>query len=116
MVSTRQIRLETQGLTEVLHGLGLFPLKVQDETQVVVGLGTMRINGQGLVIVSASPVDVVQLKKSTAQVVVGLCILRLHGQGFLVAGYGICGAALFQQNRAQVMYGLRVLGSEAQCL
>ncbi len=84
-----------------------WPLSIQRIAQVVVGVGVLRVEFDGLLVAGDGLVHWPLPMQRIAQVVVGAGELRVEFDGLLVAGDGLVHLALAAQRNAQVVVGRR---------
>ena len=92
------------------------PLLPEDDAQVVVGLGEVGPQRDGLLEVCGSPVELALLAEKVAQVVVGFGIVGLEGHRLLEPRHGLVELALPPQDDAQVVVDLGDVGTQGENL
>ena len=98
------------------HGLIELVLLLQDDPQVVVGIGIVGLEAEGLLKTCRRLVEPALLRQHDSQVVLGLGVVGFEAEGLLIAGHGLVEPALPRQGNAQVVVGLGRVGLEAEGL
>jgi hypothetical protein len=114
-VSLWIIGFEPQGRAIAADALVDFVLAHQGCTQVVFGLGKIRVEAQSLLKTIDSFVQLSLLQEGVAQVVVGLREVRPKAKGLAAVGHGVVQLALLLEGVSQVIVCFRGIGLQPKC-